>query len=277
VTARRATIARAVTVDGIGLHLGQPCRLTFHPAPAGTGRVFVRSDRPGRPRLPALASHAEPAERRTQVGRGADAVHTVEHALAAVAALELDDLVIELDAPEPPVLDGSSAGFVEALRGAGRCDRDLPPPELRLREVVRLEDGVSRYEAHPADELALRVVIDFPHPLVGRQEIALEITPASFAAELAAARTFGFVHEVEALHAMGLALGGHGERPRARREGVVETRCVADEFVRHRRRLRRRSAGGGRVRARRRRSGRAQWPLRWCARCWRMRGEGTGG
>ncbi len=234
-TARRATIARDATVEGIGLHLGRPCRLTFRPAPAGTGRVFVRTDRPGAPRTPALAAVAELAPRRTQLGRGEDALHTVEHALAAVVALDLDDLLIEMDAAEPPVLDGSAQPFLDALRDAGRVEHDAPAAELRLTAPVRVEEGASVYEAFPSDGLDLHVTIDFPHPLVGAQAIELRVTADSFARELAAARTFGFVHEVEALRAAGLALGGSTDNALVLGpDGVVDNAVRwPDEFVRH--------------------------------------------
>jgi len=234
-TERRATIAREVTVEGIGLHLGRPCRLTFRPAPSGTGRVFVRTDRPGLPRTAALAAVAELAPRRTQLGRGDDALHTVEHVLAAVVALELDDLVLEMDSAEPPVLDGSARPFLDALVDAGRAEHDEPAAVLRLAEPVRVQEGASVYEAFPAESLDLRVAIDFPHPLVGAQEIELRVTPESFARELAAARTFGFVHEVEALRAAGLALGGSTENAVVLGpDGVVDNAVRwPDEFVRH--------------------------------------------
>jgi UDP-3-O-acyl N-acetylglucosamine deacetylase len=231
----RAPIARPVTVEGVGLHLGHDCSLTFRPAPQGMGRVFVRTDLPGAPRTPALADHAEAAERRTQLGTGADALHTVEHVLAAVVAAELDDLLIEMDAPEPPVLDGSSRGFVEALRDAGRRELGGRAQELRLTRSLRVEDGASVYEAHPADELRLEVSIEFPHPLIGRQEIELDVTPQSFAEELASARTFGFVHEVEALQAMGLIRGASTANAVVLGpDGVVDNATRwPDEFVRH--------------------------------------------
>jgi UDP-3-O-acyl N-acetylglucosamine deacetylase len=235
VSAARATVARPISVEGVGLHLGHACRLTFRPARAGMGRVFVRTDRPGAPRIPALAHAAVLAERRTQLGQGDDAVHTVEHVLAAVAALEIDDLEIELDAPEPPVLDGSSAGFLEALRAAGRVEDEAPADELVLDGPVRLRDGASVYEAHPADALSLQVAIDFPHPLVGRQEIRLAVTAATFERELASARTFGFVHEVAALQAKGLIRGASTANAVVLGpEGVVENVLRwPDEFVRH--------------------------------------------
>ncbi len=100
---KRATIARPVTLDGVGLHLGQPCTLTFRPAPLGSGRNFVRTDLAGSPTIPAHVSVAVFAERRTQLGEGANALHTVEHVLAAAVAEEIDDLIIELDASEPPL------------------------------------------------------------------------------------------------------------------------------------------------------------------------------
>lgn len=234
-SSRRTTIERDVTVEGVGLHLGHACRLTFRPARAGTGRVFQRVDLRGAPRIPALAGVATLAERRTQLGEGEEALHTVEHVLAAVAALGIDDLLIEMDAPEPPVLDGSSIGFVEALREAGRVALDAPVEELVLERPVRLEDGASVYEAFPADELTLRVGIEFPHALIGRQEIELVVTEESFVSELAAARTFGFVHEVAALKEKGLIRGASTANAVVLGpEGVVENALRwPDEFVRH--------------------------------------------
>ena len=111
-TATRRTIARPVTLEGVGLHLGVPCRLTFRPAPAGQGIKFVRTDRPGTPTIPAVVEHAVLTERRTQLGTGEDAIHTVEHVLAAVAGAEVDDITIELDGPEPPIMDGSAVAIM---------------------------------------------------------------------------------------------------------------------------------------------------------------------
>ena len=118
-TTARRTIARPVTLEGVGLHLGVPCRLTFRPASSGEGVRFVRMDRPGTPTIQAVVEHAVLTERRTQLGTGDDAIHTVEHVLAAVAGVELDDVTIELDGPEPPIMDGSAAPFIEALASAG--------------------------------------------------------------------------------------------------------------------------------------------------------------
>ena len=232
---QRATVAAPVSVDGVGLHLGRQCRLTFRPARPGAGVTFVRTDVAGAPRIPAHAGVAVLSERRTQLGDEPGALHTVEHVLAAVAGLGVDDLEIAMDGPEPPILDGSGAPFVEALRRAGIVAHGGRAAELRLDEMVRVEDGVSWYEAHPADELRLEVEIDFPHPLIGRQSGEWLVTPERFVRELAPARTFGFVHEVEALRAKGLIQGASTENAVVLDErGVVGTTLRwPDEFVRH--------------------------------------------
>lgn len=231
----RRTIARPATVSGVGLHLGLPCRLTFRPAPSGTGRVFVRTDRPGAPRVAALADGAVLAERRTQLGSGEDALHTVEHVLAAVAGAAVDDVLIEMDGPEPPIVDGSAAPFLEALADAGAVEQPGESRVLRLTRAVRVEDGESVYEAHPAEVLELAVTIEFPHPLIGRQQWSGVVTPHVFADELARARTFGFVHEVAALQAKGLIRGASTSNAVVLdANGLVETTLRwPDEFVRH--------------------------------------------
>ncbi|HEU4563235.1 MAG TPA: bifunctional UDP-3-O-[3-hydroxymyristoyl] N-acetylglucosamine deacetylase/3-hydroxyacyl-ACP dehydratase [Gemmatimonadaceae bacterium] len=232
---RRHSIREPVTLEGIGLHLGHDCRLTFRPAEGGRGVVFRRTDLPGAPETPARVEHAVASERRTQLGEGDAALHTVEHVLAAVAGLEIDDLVIEMDAPEPPILDGSAAPFVEALERAGLADRPGAVEYLDLAAPVRVRDGESTYEAHPAPALTLDVGIDFPHPLIGAQHGRYAVTRASFRRELAPARTFGFVHEVEALRSRGLIRGASTANAVVLDEhGVVDaTLRWPDEFVRH--------------------------------------------
>ena len=232
---RRHTIRESITLEGIGLHLGLPCRLTFRPAPSGHGVAFRRADRPGDPAVPASVEMAVQSERRTQLGDGPGGLHTVEHVLAAVAGAEVDDLVIELDAPEPPILDGSAQPFLEALRSAGVVEHSGVVRYLCLREPVRVIDGESVYEAYPASDLRVDVTIDFPHPLIGRQRGEYVITPASFAQDLAPARTFGFMREVEALRSKGLIQGASTRNAIVLDDvGVVDTELRwPDEFVRH--------------------------------------------
>jgi UDP-3-O-[3-hydroxymyristoyl] N-acetylglucosamine deacetylase/3-hydroxyacyl-[acyl-carrier-protein] dehydratase len=231
----RRTISRAATVTGTGLHLGVPCTLEFRPAGSGRGIVFERRDLPSAPAIPALAGHAVLTERRTQLGEEPNAVHTVEHVLAAVGALELDDLVISLDGPEPPIMDGSAGAFLHALREAGIREQPGFAQVARLTTPVRLEDGESVYEAIPSDHLELDVTIEFPHPVIGRQQFAGRVSAESFERELAWARTFGFVREVEPLRAAGLIKGASTQNAVVLDDqGVVENSLRSpDEFVRH--------------------------------------------
>jgi len=232
---RRKTIASSVSLEGIGLHMGLPCRLTFHPAPPLSGLRFVRSDLPGKPETKVSIAGAVETERRTQLGEGDQALHTVEHVLAAVAGLEIDDLTIEMDGPEPPIMDGSAGPFVQALDAAGIAEHPGRVEVLSIRECLRMEHGDSWYEAHPADALSLQVTIDFPHPQVGRQEGRYLMSPATFRRELAGARTFGFAHEVEYLRSRGLIQGGSTDNAIVLdAAGVVNnTLRWTDEFVRH--------------------------------------------
>lgn len=231
----RRTVARAASVEGVGLHLGVPCRLTFLPAPSGAGVVFRRSDLPGSPLISARVEHAVLTERRTQLGRDPVAVHTVEHVLAAVFARALDDVVIELSGPEPPVMDGSALPFVALLGEAGIAEQAGSVQHLRLQSPVRVCEGDSEYEAIPASGLELDVTIDFPHPLVGRQQGRYRVTAETFERELAGARTFGFVHEVDALRAKGLIRGASTENAVVLGDdGIIENALRwPDEFVRH--------------------------------------------
>jgi UDP-3-O-[3-hydroxymyristoyl] N-acetylglucosamine deacetylase / 3-hydroxyacyl-[acyl-carrier-protein] dehydratase len=231
----RRTIARPVSLDGIGLHLGAACHLAFRPAPSGAGIFFRRTDLADRPTIPALAEHAVLTERRTQLGEDPVSVHTVEHVLAAVVGSGIDDLEIELDAAEPPIMDGSAAPFVDALSRAGIVQQAGDVKYLNVRRPLTLRDGDSVYEVVPAPELELDVSIDFKHALIGNQRACFQVTRESFARELAPARTFGFVHEVEALRSRGLIRGASIENAVVLNdEGVIGTELRwPDEFVRH--------------------------------------------
>lgn len=231
----RRTIAGEAVVEGVGLHLGKPCRLRFRPAPTGAGIVFQRIDIPGAAPIPARVEVAVEAERRTQLGTGDAALHTVEHVLAAVGGLAIDDLIIEMDGPEPPIMDGSAAPFLAALRSVGLSDNGGRPDWLVLRKSIRVVDGESVYEAHPCYGLGLDVSIDFPHPLIGAQRGQYMVTADSFSRELAEARTFGFLHEVDALRGKGLIQGASTANAVVLdATGLVDTSLRwPDEFVRH--------------------------------------------
>ncbi|MGH7689191.1 MAG: UDP-3-O-acyl-N-acetylglucosamine deacetylase, partial [Gemmatimonadaceae bacterium] len=219
----------------VGLHLGVECRLTFQPAPSGQGITFVRADLAGRPTIRATVDTAALTDRRTQIGRDPESVHTVEHVLAAVGAMGIDDLTVELSGPEPPIMDGSAAAFTQALAAAGIAQQPGIVQYWELAEPVRLEDGDSIYEAYPAEALELDVTIDFPHPLIGRQRWVSKMDQPVFLAELASARTFGFTREVETLRAMGLIRGASTQNALVLDDSAVVENSLRwpDEFVRH--------------------------------------------
>jgi UDP-3-O-[3-hydroxymyristoyl] N-acetylglucosamine deacetylase/3-hydroxyacyl-[acyl-carrier-protein] dehydratase len=231
----RRTIAREVSLEGVGLHLGLPCRLTFRPAPAGSGVAFERADREGRPRTEARADVAVLTERQTQLGDGEGALHTVEHVLAAVAGLEIDDLLIEMNGPEPPILDGSAGPYVRALATAGVAQAGGNAEYLSVAEPFSHEESGARYEVTPASAFELEVTIDFSHHLVGEQRGHWTVTPESFVRELADARTFGFAHEIEMLRSQGLIQGASTQNALLLGdEGLVDNALRwPDEFVRH--------------------------------------------
>jgi UDP-3-O-[3-hydroxymyristoyl] N-acetylglucosamine deacetylase / 3-hydroxyacyl-[acyl-carrier-protein] dehydratase len=234
VIAGRRTIAREAGIDGVGLHLGKACKLVFRPAASGAGITFVRVDR-NRQRMPATADVAVLAERRTQLGDGDDALHTVEHVLAAVSGAFIDDLDIEMDGPEPPIVDGSAQPFLAALMSAGVAPNEGKADYLTVRASFVHRDGDSEYEVSPCDRLDLEVTIDFPHPMVGGQRGRWTLTPETFATELAPARTFGFRHEIEMLRARGLIQGGSTSNALLLDDGGVVENSLRwpDEFVRH--------------------------------------------
>ena len=231
----RRTITRPVTLEGVGLHLGVAVRLTFSPAPIGAGLVFKRTDLPGAPTIAARAEAAVLTERRTQLGTDPVSVHTVEHVLAAAAGLAIDDMEISLDAGEPPIMDGSAVAFVDALVEATPIAHGGDVRVISVRKPLRLVDGESVYEVTPASALELDVTIDFPHPVIGKQQASFRESHDSFTRELAPARTFGFMREVEALRAKGLIQGASLDNAVVLDDtGVVGTALRwPDEFARH--------------------------------------------
>ncbi|HWP34747.1 MAG TPA: UDP-3-O-acyl-N-acetylglucosamine deacetylase [Thermodesulfobacteriota bacterium] len=233
---RQTTLARPVTCRGVGLHSGQPVRLALLPAGPGTGIVFVRTDLPGRPALPARVSSVIGTTLATTLGRDGVRVGTVEHLLAALYGLGIDNCVVEVSGPEVPIMDGSAAPFVALLESAGCARLDAPRLALVVDRPVELARGEQRIRVEPAGRLELVYEIAYDHPAVPPQRLAMPLDPARFAAELAPARTFGFLAEVEALKRRGLARGGSLENAvvvgadRVLNPGGLR---FADEFVRH--------------------------------------------
>ena len=231
----RFTVAAAATLEGAGLHLGEPCRLTFRPAPSGSGINLLRLDVEDAAPISATVAQVSASERRTQLGSGNNTVHTVEHVLAAVSAIGIDDVLIEMDGPEPPILDGSAGAFFDLLKSTGLAAQEGQPDYLVLSEPLRIIDGESVYEAFPSNDLELDVTIEFPHPTIGRQSRSFSVNAESFETEMSRARTFGFVSEVEWLRSRGLIKGASVDNAIVLDEAAVVSGPLRwdDEFVRH--------------------------------------------
>ncbi|HEY8484959.1 MAG TPA: UDP-3-O-acyl-N-acetylglucosamine deacetylase [Longimicrobiales bacterium] len=230
------TLAAEVTIEGTGIHTGEPAELRLRPAPPGTGIRFRRLDLEGEPEVPAALEHVVSTDRGTTLGVGEVRVHTVEHLLAAVMACEVDNLWIEISGPEVPILDGSFRPFFDRLREAGRTCQGVAARVLELDRPVQVEaNGATSYVAVPADAFRVSAKIEFDHPLVGRQFASFDVTPEEFGREIAPARTFGFLKEAEALRARGLARGATIENAILLDDkGLVTGELrFADEFVRH--------------------------------------------
>jgi UDP-3-O-acyl N-acetylglucosamine deacetylase len=231
----RRTIERATSLTGIGLHTGATTTATCRPAPSGHGIIFRRTDLPGAPDIRARLEEVSETERRTALGKGEHTIHTVEHLLAAVAALEIDDLVIEVDGPEPPIGDGSFAPYVTLLEEAGQASQPGEAVVYRVTAPFQVTEGDATYVVSPSKNLRLTTTIEWKHPLIGRQVGSYDVSPGEFAAELAAARTFGFASEVDALRARGLIRGAStGNAVVLSEDAVIDTTLRwPDEFVRH--------------------------------------------
>jgi UDP-3-O-[3-hydroxymyristoyl] N-acetylglucosamine deacetylase/3-hydroxyacyl-[acyl-carrier-protein] dehydratase len=232
----RRSITRSVKVTGVGLHTGARTEAQFLPAAPGQGIVFRRIDLPERPEIPARLTEVDALERRTAIGHGAMTIHTVEHLMAALAAHEIDDCLVELSGPEPPILDGSVAPYFAALAQAGPVDTEGESVMLTVQAPFTVTEGEASYVIAPSKTYRLTVTVEFPHPLIGRQAGTYEVNAAAFERELAPARTFGFASEVEGLRAKGLIKGATPDNAI-----VLDDRAVLhgaplrwpDEFVRH--------------------------------------------
>lgn len=206
------TIGKEVTISGISLHLGSESRLTFKPATPDSGMVFVRTDLPGAPRISAEISNTiGGVVRRTSVGSQEGIMHTIEHVLAALAGLGIDNVIIESNAPEPPAADGSALPFVEALKKAGIVVQNAPRRELRITETLSVSDGDKELTLIPDTICRITYVFRSDSHASLTQLVSLEINEDSFADKIAPARTFCFEHEVEALKAQGLGKGGSSD------------------------------------------------------------------
>jgi UDP-3-O-[3-hydroxymyristoyl] N-acetylglucosamine deacetylase len=228
------TIERSVETEGIGLHTAAPCRLRLMPAPAETGIVFRRVDLDNF-EVEAHVRNVARVSYATSLMKKGVLISTTEHLLAALYSCSVDNVYVEIDALELPILDGSSQPFIEMLERAGIRRLRRRRRFLRLVKPLEFSDGDRRIGIYPCEEFHVRCFIDFPHPLIGREEIELDVNRETFSRELAPARTFGMLRDVPQLQAMGLIRGGSTENAIVLSEKGLTNGPLrfADEFVRH--------------------------------------------
>ena len=228
------TIRRSVSCSGIGLHSGKKVTLSLKPAQAGSGIRFCRADLGG-VEIPATVANVDRLHYATGLARDAGTVETVEHLLAALVSLGVDNVVVELNQAEVPIMDGSAASFVYLVHEAGLKRLTRPRRHLKVLRPVSLSRGDKRIALYPSDHFKVTYSISFDHPLLRHMTRTLQVTQESFVDEIAPARTFGFLKEVEMLRQKGLALGGSLDNAVVLGEtGVLNnTLRFEDEFVRH--------------------------------------------
>ncbi|MDX1428584.1 MAG: bifunctional UDP-3-O-[3-hydroxymyristoyl] N-acetylglucosamine deacetylase/3-hydroxyacyl-ACP dehydratase, partial [Salegentibacter mishustinae] len=207
--AKQHTIDREISLEGVGLHTGQKVKMTFKPAPENTGYVFKRMDLEGEPQIEADVSYVVNTQRGTNLEKNGVKIQTSEHVLAACVGLDIDNILIELDASEPPIMDGSSKFFVEALEKAGVVAQEAEREEFVVDQVISYHDEKSGSEiiVMPADEYQVTAMVDFGTQVLGTQNASISHL-SEFKDEIANARTFSFLHELEALLDHGLIKGG---------------------------------------------------------------------
>jgi UDP-3-O-[3-hydroxymyristoyl] N-acetylglucosamine deacetylase / 3-hydroxyacyl-[acyl-carrier-protein] dehydratase len=226
---QQRTIKQPVSISGVGLHTGSVTTMTFRPAPEDTGIRFRRIDMGGSPEIPADVDHVVDISRGTTIGIGDARVHTVEHVMAALVGLEVDNCIIELDANEPPIGDGSAKPYVDVLLKAGFEKQNAPKDYLIIDQTVTYhneEKGVD-IVALPLDDYRITVMVDYNNPALGSQHTGLFNLEKEFVSEFAPTRTFCFLHEVEMLHSAGLIKGGNLDNAI-----VIVDRDLSDDEIR---------------------------------------------
>lgn len=235
---KQRTIREAIRASGVGLHSGRKVYMSLLPAAPDSGIVFRRVDLPGSPEVPAHADLVCDTQLCTALQQDGQKVQTVEHLLSALAGMGVDNVVVELSAPEVPIMDGSAGPFVFLLQSAGIVEQDAPKRFLRIKQPIQVQDGDKLARLEPHNGFRLSFGIEFSHPVVRgtRQHVSLDFSSSAFLREVARARTFGFLQDVEFMRARNLALGGSLDNAVVLDEYRVLNRDglrYDDEFVRH--------------------------------------------
>jgi UDP-3-O-[3-hydroxymyristoyl] N-acetylglucosamine deacetylase len=235
---RQRTLRSAITATGVSLHSGEKVYMTLEPAAIDTGIVFRRVDLDPVLEIPARAENVSDTNRSTSLVVGGERISTVEHLLAALAGMGIDNLYVDVSAPEVPIMDGSAAPFVLLIQSAGIQEQDALKKFIRVKRQITIEDGDKTASLLPFDGFKVSFTIDYDHP-VFRERTAhaeLEFSTTTFVREVSRARTFGFTHEVEHLRSRGLALGASLDNAIVVDESRILNReglRYDDEFVRH--------------------------------------------
>ena len=230
------TIATPCRFSGIALHTGGRAHLTIQPAAADAGVSIIRVDLPDQPAVKALASNVIDVHRATTIANGDAVVYTVEHVLAALYACDIDNAVIEMDGPEPPIVDGSSEPFCVEITAAGTVTQEAQRQYCCIEEAIYVEQGETRVVILPDEEYRISCTICFGATVMGTQYLSLPVTSESFATELAGARTFCPYEQIEELMVAGLVRGGSLDNAVVIKDGAIIAKDglrYPDEFVRH--------------------------------------------
>ena len=235
---KQRTLKTLIKASGVGLHTGQKVRMSLRPAPPDTGIVFRRIDLASPVDSPARAELVGDARLASTLIKDGAKVHTVEHLMSALSGLGIDNAFVDLDSPELPILDGSASPFALLLQQAGLEEQAAPKRFLRVRKTVEVKEGDKWARLEPYEGFRLSFSIDFRHPAIERttQSVSVDFAETSYLKEIARARTFGFMHEVEELKGSGLALGGGLDNAVVLDDqGVLNADGLrfADEFIRH--------------------------------------------
>jgi len=231
---KQTTIAKPVTLVGIGLHKGVPVRLRLEPLEADRGIEFFRSD--ANVSIPLCPENVVDTQMATVIGKEGYFISTIEHLLSAVYAYGIDNLKVIVDADEIPVMDGSSASFCMLLDEAGMQELDAPKKIMKIKKEIIVKEGDKYVKLSPSNDLNYDFTIKFAHPVINKQSFTLNFTKEEYKDKIAKARTFGFLHEVQYLRSKGLALGGSLENAVVLDDKKVlntEGLRFPDEFVRH--------------------------------------------
>jgi UDP-3-O-[3-hydroxymyristoyl] N-acetylglucosamine deacetylase len=218
----------------VGLHSGAPVKLRILPAPSNTGIIFRRTDLDGF-EVEAVSRNVARVSYATSLMKKGVLISTTEHLLSALVGMRIDNAIIELDNLELPILDGSARPFVELIRKAGIRKQRRPRSYVRILRALEVHDGNKFIGIYPAENYTVSYTINFPHPMIGREAFTLELTNGEYVASIAPARTFGFLHEAEALRQQGLIRGASSENALVlTRDGLMNPPLrYPDEFVRH--------------------------------------------